>query len=67
MEIQTGKISTWLSPDGKVCRVKIVSIEDGRQGQIFSGYRVDENDEPMKSKTGIHYPTFYGSVESLGG
>jgi hypothetical protein len=67
MEIQAGKISTWLSPNGEVCRVKVVSVEDGRQGRVFTGYRVNEKDEPLQNKAGFFYPTFSGTIESLGG
>lgn len=67
-EIREGEISTWLSPDGVVCRVRIVSLEDGENGtKVFEGYRVDEKNDPLKSKTGAVYPLFSGTVDSLGG
>jgi hypothetical protein len=62
MEAKAGAISTWLSPNGKVYRVRVVDI----QGYLFQAYRVDEKDEPLKGGDGICYPNFYGNVESLG-
>lgn len=67
-EIKQGEISTWLSPDGEVCRVMVVSIEDGFQNQkVFEGYRVDEKNQPLRNHAGFTYPTFSGALSSLGG